>query len=78
FRQTEFDIFYNEGISRLGDIINTGVKFGVINRAGAWFNYQGEKLGQGIEGAKVYLKENPKIVTAIVKEIKKAVLEQQS
>ena len=70
FRQTEFDIFYNEGISRLGDIINTGVKFGVINRAGAWFNYQGEKLGQGMEGAKVYLKENPRVVAEIVKEIK--------
>ncbi len=78
FRQAEFDIFYNEGISRLGDILNTGVKFGVVNRSGSWFNYQGEKLGQGIEGAKNYLKENPKIAVAIVKETKKAVREQQS
>ncbi len=78
FRQAEFDIFYNEGISRLGDILNTGVKFGVVSRSGSWFNYQGKKLGQGIEGAKNYLKENPKIALAIVKETKKAVREQQS
>ena len=73
FRQTEFDIFYNEGISRLADIVNTGVNVGVINRSGAWFNYNKEKLGQGIEGAKKYLKENPRLVTEIIKEIKKAV-----
>ena len=72
FRQTEFDIFYNEGISRLSDIVNTGVNVGVINRAGAWFDYKKEKLGQGIEGAKKYLKENPRLTTEIIKEIKKA------
>jgi len=77
FQQTEFDIFYNEGISKMADIINTGVKFGVVNRTGAWFNYGGEKLGQGIEGAKTYLKENPRVATEIVKGIKKAVREQQ-
>jgi recombination protein RecA len=76
FRQTEFDIFYNEGISRLGDIVNTGVKLGVVNRSGAWFNYQGEKLGQGLEGAKAHLKENPRIAKEIIKEIKKAAREQ--
>jgi len=77
FKQTEFDIFYNEGISKLGDIINTGVKFGVINRAGSWFDYEGEKMGQGIEGSKIYLKENPNIVKDIIKKIKKAAQEQQ-
>ncbi len=75
FRQAEFDIFYNEGISRLGDILNTGVKLGVVSRAGAWFNYGTEKLGQGIEGSKVYLKENPRLVTEIIKGIKKAARE---
>ena len=75
FRQAEFDIFYNEGISRLADILNTGLKFDVVSRSGAWFNYGSEKLGQGIEGAKVYLKENPRLVTEIVKGIKKAVRE---
>jgi len=71
FRQAEFDIFYNEGISRLGDIVNTGVKFGVIKRAGAWFSYGETKLGQGTEASKNYLKENPRLVAEIVKEIKK-------
>ena len=77
FRQTEFDIFYNEGISRLSDIVNTGVKFGVINRAGSWFSYEGEKMGQGIEGSKIYLKENPNIIKDLIKKIKKAAQEQQ-
>jgi len=76
FRQTEFDIFYNEGISRLADILNTGLKFGIVSRSGAWFNYGSEKLGQGLEAAKGYLKENPRLVTEIVKGIKKAVREQ--
>jgi len=76
FRQTEFDIFYNEGISRLGDILNTGLKFGLVSRSGAWFNYGSEKLGQGLEGAKKYLKENPRLVTEIVKGIKKTAREQ--
>jgi len=76
FQQAEFDIFWNEGISRLADIINTGLKFGVVSRRGAWFNYGEEKLGQGLEGAKAHLKENPRLVTEIVKGIKKAVQEQ--
>lgn len=76
FQQAEFDIFWNEGISRLADIINTGLKFGVVSRRGAWFNYGEEKLGQGLEGAKTHLKENPRLVTEIVKGIKKAVQEQ--
>ncbi len=76
FRQAEFDIFYNEGISRLGDILNSGVKFGVISRSGPWFNYGSEKLGQGTEAAKEYLKENPRLVTEIIKGIRKASQEQ--
>ena len=76
FQQAEFDIFWNEGISRLADIINTGLKFGVVSRKGAWFNYGEERLGQGLEGAKTHLKENPRLVTEIVKGIKKAVQEQ--
>ncbi len=75
FRQAEFDIFYNEGISRLGDILNTGIKYGIVQRAGAWFNYGQEKLGQGIEASKSHLKENPKLVKQILGEIKKAVKE---
>jgi recombination protein RecA len=72
FRQAEFDIFYNEGISRFADVVNTGLKLGVLSRGGAWFNYKEEKLGQGIEAAKNYLKENPRLAAEIVKEIRKA------
>lgn len=75
FRQAEFDIFYNEGISRLGDILNLGLKYGIVQRAGAWFSYGDNKLGQGIEGSKDYLKENPKLANEILKQIKKAVKE---
>ena len=74
FRQTEFDIFYNEGISRLSDVINTGVKLGVVKRAGSWFAYGDEKLGQGMEASKNYLKENPRLIKEILKEIKKSAL----
>jgi len=72
FRQAEFDIFYNEGISRFADVVNTGLKLGVVSRGGAWFNYKEEKLGQGLEAAKNHLKENPRLAAEIVKEIKKA------
>jgi len=70
FRQTEFDIMYNEGISRLADVINTGLAYGILDRKGAWFNYQGQQLGQGLEGSKKYLKENPKLVNEVIKRIK--------
>ncbi len=76
FQQTEFDIFYNEGISRLADIINTGVKMGIISRSGAWLNYGEEKLGQGMEASKNYLKENPRLLTEIVRGIRKGKLDQ--
>lgn len=73
FRTAEFDIMYNEGISRLGDIIQTGVQYGVLEKMGSWYSYQGEKLGQGMEASKSYLKENPKLVSNIVKETKLAI-----
>jgi len=76
FRQAEFDFFYNEGISRWADIVNTGARMGIIERAGAWFSYKGQKLGQGIEISKTFLKENPKLAAEVVREIKKAAKEQ--
>lgn len=72
FRQTEFDIMYNEGISRLADILNTAVLYNIVDKKGAWFHYNGQQLGQGMEGAKAYLKENPRLITEIVKKIKLA------
>jgi recombination protein RecA len=72
FKLAEFDIYYNEGISQIADLLNIGLKDGVIKKSGSWFQYREHKLGQGMEGAKAFLKENSKLM----KEIKKAVLEQ--
>jgi len=72
FKLTEFDIYYNEGISQIADLLNIGLKDGVIKKSGSWLQYGEHKLGQGMEGAKTFLKGNPKLM----KEIKKAVLEQ--
>lgn len=72
FRTAEFDILYNEGISRLADLINTGVALNVVSKSGSWYNFGDQKLGQGIEGSRQYLKENPKIEQEILGLIKKA------
>ena len=72
FKIAEFDIMYNKGISYEGDVVNTGVKYGVVNKGGAWFNYGDTKLGQGMEASKSFLQENPKITKEIVEKIKVA------
>ncbi|MEK7583090.1 MAG: recombinase RecA [Patescibacteria group bacterium] len=77
FRTAEFDIMYNEGISRVGDLVNTGVALEVVNKSGAWYNYGDVKLGQGVEGAKQFLKDNPKVEQAIAAGIKKAAAERE-
>ena len=59
FRTAEFDIYYNEGISRESEIINLGVQLGFIEKSGAWYSYQGEKIGQGKDNVRAFLKENP-------------------
>lgn len=69
FKVAEFDIYYNEGISKLSDIISISLKSGIIKKAGSWFQYEDNKLGQGIEGAKSFLKENPEITEKIKKAI---------
>ncbi len=74
FRTCEFDILYNEGISKYSDIVNAGVKYGVVAKAGSWYNYGEHKLGQGIEGSRLFLKENPKIEKEIVSKIKEAAI----
>jgi recombination protein RecA len=71
FTSTEVDIYYNEGISKLSDLINMGVKFDVVKKSGSWFQYGEEKIGQGLEQSKNYLKENPKVADSILKDIKK-------
>jgi len=70
FKTTEFDIYYNEGISKSADLLNTGMKLGVIKKAGSWLQYENTKLGQGMEASKNFLKENPEIAKNIEKSIK--------
>ena len=65
FKQTEFDILYGEGISYEGELIGIGVKEGIVDKAGAWYAYNGEKIGQGKDKARNYLKEHPEIATDI-------------
>jgi recombination protein RecA len=69
FRQAEFDIMYNQGISRSGDILDLATDRGVVEKAGAWFSYGGDKIGQGREATKKYLEENPKLMEEIAKKV---------
>ncbi len=65
FKQVEFDIMYGEGISKTGEILDLGVKAGLIEKSGAWFSYDSVRIGQGRENAKIYLKENPDVAQRI-------------
>ena len=78
FRQAEFEILYAQGISREGDVLDLGVKYGVIERAGAYYRYGEEAIGQGREQARSYLKQNPKVVQKMEKEILVKVKEEQA
>jgi recombination protein RecA len=70
FKQVEFDIMYGEGISKTGELIDLGVKAGVVEKSGAWFSYDSQRLGQGRENAKNFLKANPQIAGRIEQEIR--------
>jgi len=70
FREAEFDIIYGEGISKVGNILDIAVNLDIINKAGAWFSYNGEKIGQGRENTKTFLKENPKLCDEVEKKIR--------
>ena len=70
FKQAEFDIMYNEGISRTGNIVDVGVKEGIVQKSGAWFSYGDVRLGQGRENAKIYLRDNPEIALEIENKIR--------
>ena len=65
FKQVEFDIMYGEGISKVGELVDLGVKAGVVEKSGAWFSYDSQRLGQGRENAKTFLKQNPDIAGKI-------------
>lgn len=72
FKQAEIDIMYGEGISKEGSIIDIGAELDVVDKSGAWYSYSGERLGQGRENAKIYLKEHPEISNAIEQKIREA------
>ncbi|MEW5862354.1 MAG: recombinase RecA [Pseudomonadota bacterium] len=70
FRQAEFDILYGEGISREGEVLELGVQYGVLEKSGAWYLYNGERLGQGKDNARDFLKENPALAREIEAKIR--------
>ena len=70
FKQVEFDIMYGEGISKVGELVDLGVRAGIVEKSGAWFSYNGERIGQGRENTKAFLKDNPKVAGEIEKAIR--------
>ena len=74
FREAEFDIMYNEGISKTGDLIDIGTQLGMITKRGAYYSFQDERIGQGRENAKQYLREHPEITAQIDKAIREKVM----
>jgi recombination protein RecA len=70
FKVVEFDIMYGEGVSKTGELIDLGEKAGVVEKSGSWFSYDGQRIGQGRENAKKYLKDNPEVATAIEKKVR--------
>ena len=70
FKEAEFDIMYGEGISRTGDVLDLAANEGVVSKSGAWYAYEGNKIGQGRENAKNYLKENPEVFAEIEKKVR--------
>jgi len=76
FRQAEFQIMYGKGIYRTGEIIDLGVQLGLVEKSGAWYSYQGNKIGQGKANAAKYLEDNPEVGSAIEKIIREKLLVQ--
>ncbi len=70
FREAEFDIMFGKGISRVGEILDLGVEFGIIKKAGTWYSYEGKQLGQGRENSKLFLEKNPEIAAEIERRIR--------
>ena len=76
FRRAEFDIMFGEGISKVGEIIDLGVEYGIIQKSGSWFSYDGQKLAQGRDAAKSLLRDNPELCDEFEAKIKQAISEQ--
>ncbi len=78
FRIAEFDIMYNEGISKVGDVLDLAVEYGIVNKAGAWFSYHEDKIGQGRDASKQYLKDNPKVLAEIETQVRQKAAEAEN
>jgi len=74
FKQAEFEIKYGEGVSHVGELLDLGVQEGIVNKAGAWYSYNNEKIGQGKENSGIYLQENPEVADEIEKLIREKLL----
>jgi len=72
FRQAEFDIMYNKGISKSGDVLDLATEKGIVEKSGAWYAYKDQKIGQGREATKNYLEENPKVIEELTKKVREA------
>jgi recombination protein RecA len=72
FREAEFDIIYGEGVSKEGDLLDLGVAQNLVEKSGSWFSYKGERIGQGRENARQFLKDNPDIRQSVDTELRKA------
>ena len=72
FRKAEFEIMYGEGISRIGEVVDLGVNFGILEKSGSWYSYNGSKLGQGKEATKALLRDNPELCDEITTKIYEA------
>jgi recombination protein RecA len=70
FREAEFDIIFGEGISREGDVLDLAAENGIIEKSGAWYSYKGDRIGQGRDNSRIFLKENPDIMTAVENEVR--------
>jgi recombination protein RecA len=71
FRDAEFDILYGEGISREGDVLDLAVLHNIVDKSGAWYSYQGERIGQGRENVRAFLKENKEVFARVDAELRK-------
>jgi recombination protein RecA len=70
FREAEFDIIFGEGISREGDVLDLAAESGIIEKSGAWYSYKGDRIGQGRDNSRIFLKENPNVMTVVENEVR--------
>ena len=77
FRSAEFDIIFGEGISKMGEVIDMGVEFGIVQKSGSWFSYGSDKLGQGRDAVRVLLQDNPELAAEIEAKIRAKIKEVQ-